>query len=68
MVRGSGSPISTFMCSSLSEPLTRSAEQHLPDAQIHLEEIVDGDLAASSVLRRPAGAGVLAEQHRLLAP
>src|SRR5436305_1171884 len=30
MVRGSGSPISTFKCISLSEPLTRSAERNRP--------------------------------------
>ena len=40
------SPMSTFMCSSLSAPLTALGGEHQADAQIHLDEIVDRDLAA----------------------
>ena len=45
MVRGEDSPISTFMCRSLSAPLTRSAEEHLADPQLDLGEVVDADFA-----------------------
>ncbi len=41
MVRGSGSPISTFRCRSLSAPFHALGELYFPYAKVDLREIVD---------------------------
>ena len=63
MVRGCPSPISTFICISLSGILDWLRGQYLAHAQIHFQEIVDSDF------RRPfrggRGFGFLTHQHLL---